>query len=89
MRAVLQRFARLQARQRSALQKEAAAAVAVAAWLRYTRALERGEPRRGPLPAPPFTYRAARRLARHLAHQTIEQGLVRYGYEPAEQRGET
>ena len=85
MRAVLARFARLAAQGRAALQADQAAALAVATWLRYTRALERGEPWQGVPPIPPFSYRQARLLARRLAHQTIKQGLLHHTHAPPEE----
>lgn len=90
LRAALARFATLAARRQAALRAdqacpepaERAAALALATWLRYTRALERNEPWQGPAPPPPFSYRQARLLAKHLAHQTIKQGLIRYTHNP-------
>ena len=65
-RTYLQRLARRR-------QREAAAAVAVAAWLRHLDALH-APGARGPLPPPPpLTQRGVRLLARHLASQTIRQ----------------
>lgn len=72
MRAFLRRAAQLAHQRRAALQAEAAAAVAVAVWIRYTRALERGKEWPGPPPPPPFSKRQARLLARHLAGQIIK-----------------
>jgi len=65
-RTYLQRLARRR-------QREAAAAVAVAAWLRHLDALH-APGARGPLPPPPpLTQRGVRLLARYLANQTIKQ----------------
>ena len=76
LRAVLARFAQRAARRQTALAKEQAAALAVAAWLRYTHALEQGQPWHGPTPLPPFSMRRARIFARYLASEAIKQGLV-------------
>lgn len=89
MRAYLARLQQLAARRalsqsqgpvlspsKGAKQARDTAAIALAAWLRYTRALAQGEPWEGAVPLPPFSYRQARLLAKHLAHQTIEQGLL-------------
>ena len=78
MRAFLARLQQRAARRQSEFQAQQAAAIAVAAWLRYTRALERGQPWPGPVPLPPFSYRQARLLGKHLAHQAIKQGLLNH-----------
>ena len=78
LRAALARFAQLYARQRSALKARAAATLAVATWLRYTQALQKGGSWPGPVPPPPFSYRQSRILAKHIAHQTIKQGLYHW-----------
>ena len=87
-RAVLARFAQRAARQQAAYQKEQAAALAVAVWLRYTHALDQGHSWPGPTP-PPLTKRAVRLLAKHLAGETIKQGLVRFTRNPPNEEGET
>ena len=87
-RAVLARFAQRAARQRAAYQKEQAAALAVAVWLRYTHALDQGHPWPGPA-LPPLTKRAVRLLAKHLAGETIKQGLVRFTRNRPNEEGET
>ncbi|MCH7837644.1 MAG: hypothetical protein IIC26_03960 [Chloroflexi bacterium] len=87
-RAVLARFAQRAAQQRTAYQKEQAAALAVAVWLRYTHALDQGHPWPGPTP-PPLTKRAVRLLAKRLVGETIKQGLVRFTRNPPNEEGET
>jgi hypothetical protein len=89
LRSALARFARLAAKKQAVLQAEHAAANAVAAWLRYTHALDRGEPWTGPVPPPPFTYRQARIFAKQLAHQAIIQSVVRQTQTPPETHTET
>ena len=54
-------------------QRETAAAVAVAAWLRHLDALHTPGARHPLPPPPPLTQRGVRLLARYLASQTIKQ----------------
>ena len=69
-RTYLQRLARRR-------QRETAAAVAVAAWLRHLDALHTPGARHPLPPPPPLTQRGVRLLARYLASQAIkEQGLA-------------
>ncbi len=77
VRAYLARLRRLAAGRRLSLTAQQAASLAVAAWLRYTRALAQGEPWDGPVP-PPVSKRQARAIAERLAGQTIEQGLLNH-----------
>ena len=94
MRLFLARFAELHARQPARLGKEAAASVAVAAWLRRFSS-QGGLPlppadRPDPLPPlPPLSKEGVRLLARRLVGETIKQGLVRHTREPQKWDSET
>lgn len=74
-RRFLQRTARLAQRRRANFEGDRAAAVALSTWLRYTFALQAGEPIDGLNTLPPFSTRQIRALSRYLARQAIKQGL--------------